>query len=93
MREGRVDASVSTAIGNQAYVNRVNDPELTAVTDQPTAQRLPLPLGAFALSKNTPDLTRAINDVLGDYIGSPDHLAVMERSGFSRQDLAPIIRS
>ena len=54
VREGRVDASVSTAIGNQAYVNRVNDPELTAVTDQPTAQRLPLPLGAFALSKNTP---------------------------------------
>jgi polar amino acid transport system substrate-binding protein len=92
VRDGRVDASASTAIGNKAYVQRANEPALTTVTDQPTGPRSSLALGAFAVGKNTPDLTAAINDVLDRYIGSPDHLALAHRYGFSKDDLRPILR-
>jgi hypothetical protein len=64
---------------------------LTAVVDQRWSQRRPLPLGAFAINKHAPDLTVAINRVLDRYLGSPDHLALMERYGFSRNDLATIL--
>jgi polar amino acid transport system substrate-binding protein len=91
VRDGRVDASASTAIGNRAYVERASDPALTAVADQPANPRSSLPCGAFALSKNTPDLTAALNHILGRYLGSPDHLALVGRYGLSRNDLRPII--
>jgi polar amino acid transport system substrate-binding protein len=90
VRDGRVHASASTAIGNQAYVKRADDPVLTAVVDQRWSHRRP-PVGAFAVNKHTPDLTAAINRDLDRYLGSPDHLALMERYGFSRNDLATIL--
>jgi polar amino acid transport system substrate-binding protein len=93
VRDGRVHASASTAIGNQAYVKRADDPALTAVADQRWSQRRPLPLGAFAINKRTPDLTAAVDRVLDRYLGSADHLALMERYGFSRNDLATILPS
>jgi polar amino acid transport system substrate-binding protein len=91
VRDGRVDASASTAIGNRAYLQRANDPGLTTVADQPASPRSTLPLGAFALGKHTPDLTAAVDRVLDRYLGTADHLALVARYGFSRDDLRPIL--
>ena len=91
VRDGRADASASTAVGNRAYVQRANDPVLTTVADQPANPRSPLAVGAFALSKDTADLTTAINRVLDRYLGTADHLDLVARYGFSRSDLLPIL--
>jgi polar amino acid transport system substrate-binding protein len=91
VRDGRADASASTARGNQAYVDRAGDPGLVAVTDRPAAPRGQVPRGAFAFAKRTPDLTAAVDGALDAYLGTPDHLALMARYGFTEDDLRPVL--
>jgi polar amino acid transport system substrate-binding protein len=95
VRDGRADASASTASGNRAYVRRAGDPGLVAVAvtvaEQPNAPHGHVPCGAFALPKGTPDLTAAVDDALDRYLGTPDHLALMAGYGFTEDDLRPVL--
>ena len=92
VRQGRTDAFASTAIGNWAYVQRANDPALTAVANRQSASPVSLLRGAFAFAKHAHDLRAVINEALGRYLGSDEHLAVMASYGFSEDDLQPVLR-
>ena len=87
----RADAAASTAIGNRASVRRADEPALAAVTDRPPAPRGSIPLGAFAFNQTATDLTSAVDRALRSYLGSPEHLAMMDRYGFSADQLEPIL--
>ena len=89
VRRGAVDASASTAIGNRALVERANDSTLAAVAT--TSRSVRAPVGAFAVGKHLADLTSALDDVIGRYLGTSDHLALMRRYGFSDDELAPVL--
>lgn len=89
VRRGAVDASASTAIVNRALVERTNDSTLAAVAA--TSRSARAPVGAFAVGKHLPDLTAALDDVIGRYLGTADHLALMRRYGFSDDELAPVL--
>jgi len=91
VRQRRADASASTAVGNVAYVERAGDGGLVAIADRPIGAERPQPLGAFAFSKETPELTTAFDAVLARYLGTAEHLALMARHGFARDDLAPAL--
>lgn len=89
VRRGAVDASASTAIGNRALVERAHDSTLAAVAT--TSRSARAPVGAFAVGKHLPDLTAALDDVIGRYLGTPDHLALMRLYDFSNDELAPVL--
>jgi polar amino acid transport system substrate-binding protein len=89
--DGRVDASASTAPGNAAYLRRTADPRLVAVTDSSTPERGQVPLGAFSFRKQTTALPDAFDDALRRYLGTPPHLEMMGRYGFSADELAPAL--
>lgn len=87
----RADAAASTAIGSRAYVRRVADPAVVAVPDRPPASRGSIPLGAFAFNRTAADVISAVDRALLSYLGSPEHLAMMGRYGFSADQLEPIL--
>jgi len=89
--DGRVDASVSTAPGNAAYLLRSADPRLVAVTDSSADWRSGVPLGAFSFRKETTDLSAAFDGALRQYLGTTAHLEMMSRYGFSADDLRPAL--
>jgi len=91
--DGRVDASVSTAPGNAAFLRRATDPRLVAVTDSLAHRRGPVPFGAFSFHKQTADLSAAFDDMLRGYLGTPPHLDMMGRYGFSAEELQPVLAS
>ena len=90
VRDGRADASASTATGNRAYVRRAGDSGLV-VADQPASPRAPVPRGAFAFSKEIPALTAAVDGALERYLGTSEHLALMAGYGFTEDDLRPVL--
>jgi polar amino acid transport system substrate-binding protein len=89
--DGRVDASVSTAPGNAAYLRQATEPRLVAVTDSLAHQRGPVPFGAFSFRKQTSDLSAAFDDALRQYLGTPPHLEMMGRYGFTADELQPVL--
>jgi polar amino acid transport system substrate-binding protein len=91
VRDGSADASASTAAGNRAYLQRAGEPTLAAVTDRSDALRGLLPQGAFAFGPAALGLRAAVDHALGRYLGTPEHLDVMARYGFSPLDLQGVI--
>ncbi len=89
VREGRVAAFASTAIGNRAYVESGSG--LAAVADEPIGSRAASPRGAFGFSMSTPDLTAIVNSILDRYLGSPEHQALMAHYGFTSDELPPAL--
>ena len=89
--DGRVDASVSTAPGNAAYLQRAADARLAAVADSSASLRGDVPLGAFSFRKESFDLSAAFDEALRQHLGTPAHLEMMSRYGFSADDLRPAL--
>jgi polar amino acid transport system substrate-binding protein len=87
--EGRVDASVSTAPGNSAYLQRAGDHRLISVGDN--KGRGDAALGAFSFRKSMPDFVLAFDAALRTYLGSRHHLDMMNRYGFTEESLAPVL--
>ena len=91
VRAGQADAFAGTAPGNRAYLDRAADLPLSFVPDTPSTPGAGLPVGAFSFAKTTPQLTDAVTSLLDRYLGSKQHLEMMSRYGFTRQDLAPVL--
>ena len=87
----RVDAAVSTAPGNAAYVRRAADPRLVALPESSAGRLHAVPLGAFSFHKRMRELTSAFDDVLLQYLGSAHHVEMMRRYDFSPEDLRPAL--
>ena len=49
------------------------------------------PLGAFSFRQQTTDLSTAFDVALRQYLGTPHHLAMMSRYGFSADELEPAL--
>jgi polar amino acid transport system substrate-binding protein len=91
VRRGQADASGSTAIGNQAYLRRVDDRSLVSVIDRPASPRGPVAVGAFAFNQRSTGLISSVDRALESYLGSPEHLRLMARFGFTADQLEPIL--
>ena len=88
---GEVDASVSTAPGNPAYVARLHNAPLTSVVDSRANERGGLPLGAFSFDHESHELADAFDVQLRRTLGTTEHLAMMARYGFAEPSLRPVI--
>jgi polar amino acid transport system substrate-binding protein len=91
--EGRADASASTAPGNFAYVQRAADPRVVAVVDALAVERGGAALGAFSFEQSMLEFHAEFDAALTRYLGTPDHLAMMSRYGFTAMDLRPALRA
>ena len=85
--DGQVDASVSTAPGNAAYVTRLGDPRLRSVPDERAGDRGDLAFGAFSFDHESHGLADAFDEQLGTTLGTDEHLAMMSSYGFDEGSL------
>lgn len=90
---GAIDASVSTAPGNAAYVERLGDARLRSVPDEGAAARGGLAFGAFSFAPDSAGLADAFDVALGRILGSETHRAMMRRYGFGPDALDPAIEA
>jgi len=88
---GHVDASVSTAPGNVAYLARLGTPRLEAVADSRAAERGGLPVGAFSFHRASHSLADAFDSQLRRILGTNRHLEMMARYGFDPAALRPVL--
>ncbi len=89
--DGRVDASVSTAPGNGAYLERLGSELLISVSDTRASDRGGVPMGAFSFHHDSYGLADAFDEQLSLILGSEGHLSMMRRFGFDEASLRPAI--
>lgn len=89
--DGEVDASVSTAPGNAAFVARLGDRRLRSVPDQRAGDRGGLAFGAFSFSHESHGLAPAFDEQLGATLGTDAHLTMMHSYGFDNTALRPAL--
>jgi polar amino acid transport system substrate-binding protein len=91
---GEVEAYASVAMAHHGYLRRAGDARLAVVEiappDQQSEQASPAS-GAFAFSKTSNDLRRAVDEALGRYLGSTEHRDLMARFGFSSREVDRIL--
>jgi polar amino acid transport system substrate-binding protein len=75
------DAFASVAMAHRGYLDGTGQPGL-AVVDVPAREKQ-AERGAFAFRLNDDDLPPRVDSVLAGYLGSPKHVALMTRFGFS----------
>lgn len=94
LREGRIDAYASTALGNRILASRIGDANLEAVDHANASAGTNTkcaPLGAFSFNRNNTPLLAAVNAQLRAYLGSDDHRARMAAYGLSSQEIDPVL--
>ncbi len=89
--EDRVDASVSTAPGNFAYVERRDDPRITTSVDTLAADRGAPALGAFSFHPQAHELRHQFDAALRRFLGTPAHLDMVGAHGFTRDAVRPAL--
>ncbi|HEV8390628.1 MAG TPA: transporter substrate-binding domain-containing protein [Dongiaceae bacterium] len=87
--ENRADAYASVAMAHRGYLKAQPNSELRVVDFG--AGGGATALGAYSFSKSNQDLRRAFDDVLGRYLGSPEHRAIMQRYGFAAADIDRVL--
>jgi len=86
-----IDASVSTAPGNFAYLERLGDPRLVSIADSGASKRGGAALGAFSFHKQSHGLAAQFNAALDQILGTPSHLRMMNEHGFDSDALKPAL--
>ncbi|MEM8838506.1 MAG: transporter substrate-binding domain-containing protein [Pseudomonadota bacterium] len=86
--EGRVDAYASVARAHTGFLATQPNVEADVVT-MPKSEKPPS-FGSFAVSLDDEALLSRINAFLADFLGSPAHLAIAERYGFSETDIEAV---
>ncbi len=92
LRNDQVDAFANTSLGNQALLDRLADKTLEKAHPfrQATVEGKPLiSFGALGFRAEDGDFYAAFNDALGKFVGTPEHLAMVQPFGFSEDDIAP----
>ena len=64
---------------------------VTGQVQHTAASRAGVSFGAFSFNKQTADLSAAFDDTLRGYLGTPPHLDMMGRYGFSTEELQPVL--
>jgi polar amino acid transport system substrate-binding protein len=90
---GEVNAYASVAMAHRGYLRRAGDVRLAVVEiapDQKSEQASPAS-GAFAFSKTSNGLRRAIDEALTRYLGSTEHRNLMAGFGFSSGEVDRVV--
>lgn len=94
VKTGRIDGFASTAIGNQALLDKANDPSIERALPftQPEKDGKPLlGFGGFGFRKADQAFYEEFNKHLGEFVGSPEHLALVRKFGFTEEEIKPAV--
>ena len=86
--EGEADAYASVAAAHRGYLRERPD-LLLSVVEIADAEKA-AEIGAFAFARSATALRDRVDEELGRYLGSPGHVALMSRYGFSAADVERI---
>ncbi|QPJ64368.1 MAG: ectoine/hydroxyectoine ABC transporter substrate-binding protein EhuB [Candidatus Nitrohelix vancouverensis] len=90
LQAGRVDAYAATHLTIQTLLEKANDADIERAEpfQDPVINGEPVyGYGAFALRKEDGELIAAVNEGLAKFLGSPDHLKLVQPFGFSKSTL------
>ena len=87
LKAGRIDAWAVSAPGVRRIVDSdpggvESTPVFAEVAGQPAVSH-----GAFAFRKDDAEFVTAFNQAMADFIGSPEHIAIMEKHGMTADEL------
>ncbi len=88
LRAGRIDAWAVSAPGVRQILSNLEDDEMEStplfaeVAGKPAVSH-----GAFAFRKGDAEFVAAFNEIMADFIGSPEHIAILERHDMSAGEL------
>ncbi len=85
VRDGKADAYASVARAHTGFLEQHPELDLEVVM-VPASEKQPA-FGSFAFSKQDDELRQQVDAVLADYLGSPDHRAMMAGFGFSDAEI------
>jgi polar amino acid transport system substrate-binding protein len=92
VKTGRIDGFASTAVGNQALLDKAKDPDLerAAPFAQPEKDGKPLlGFGGFGFRFEDKDFAAEFNKRLIAFIGTPEHLALVRPFGLTEEEIKP----
>lgn len=88
LRSGRADAYGIESTGGKEVVKGVPEQDLELVPPFDTiGGKLAAPHAAIAFRKKDADFVEAFNKVLTKFVGSPEHIALLEKHGMTTDDL------
>lgn len=90
LRAGRIDAFAGTALTIQDLLAKIDSDEIERArpfTQPQLDTGRSHSYGAFGFRQDDDDFRRAINDQLADFIGTPEHLKLVEPFGFTEENL------
>lgn len=85
---GKIDAYVSTTVGNRALVAIHEDLEVVANEGSAGGR---LPVGAFSFNKQSQELVQAVNRQLRAYLGTAGHRARMAKYGIEAAEIDAVV--
>jgi polar amino acid transport system substrate-binding protein len=92
VKTGRIDGFASTAVGNQALLDKAKDPDLERAAPfiQPEKDGKPLlGFGGFGFRFDDKDFAEEFNKRLVAFVGTPEHLALVRPFGFTEEEIKP----
>jgi polar amino acid transport system substrate-binding protein len=89
LRDDRIDAYASTAVGNRIFVAGLGDRSVEAVDVRAPAG--PPPVGAFSFAPGAVTLRQRFDAALSAYLGSAAHRARMAHYGLSASEIDPVL--
>jgi polar amino acid transport system substrate-binding protein len=94
LKSDRIDAFASTASGNQALLDKLDDSSLERASpfEQPTVNGKPS-VGYVALGfrKADADFVKAFNGQLAGFLGTPEHLDLVRKFSLHEDDVKPAL--
>jgi len=85
VKSGRVDAAALTALSIQRMADKGGDSVQRAKPFQTPEKAIGY--GAFAFRKEDQSLRREFDKYLKDFVGSPEHLALVKKFGFTKLEM------
>ncbi len=85
VRDGKADAYASVARAHTGFLEQHPELDLDVIA-VPVSEKQPA-FGSFAFSRQDDELRQQVDGALADYLGSPDHRAMMAGFGFSNAEI------
>jgi polar amino acid transport system substrate-binding protein len=90
LKAGRVDGALQTAITAETTVRAANDPTIERALpfDQAVIKGKPtINYAGYAFRPEDKELLQAVNDQLSKVIGSPEHIAILEKHSITKNEI------
>ena len=93
LKTRRIDGFANTALGNQAILDAMNDPEIVKATPFKPAVLDGKPVvgyGALGFRLEDRDFYEEFNKRLNAFVGTPEHVALVRPFGFTEVEIAAV---